>query len=238
MAKKGEGVKKSETRRENAETEYHRLLCEESMQEVGNTAALRLTCFYWSAGERVYYTRAYLLFPLRFIFSQWCCGRLVVSGQKIGQPAEHASNTIHPTHLQLPFVDAGGVDALSTFRLVLFYWVVLFVPSYLFLVSQVRPPFRVFFFYHVKQAGLKLLKDRRLEVALKNVGKLGQELDRLTELLEELGGQVGWRRTIFFFFVCLPAGPFLSKCLQWGHKTVVGQLIMTALHRATALFNV
>ncbi|CBJ28852.1 conserved unknown protein [Ectocarpus siliculosus] len=72
VAKKGQGVKKSETRRENAETEYHRLLCEESMQE----------------------------------------------------------------------------------------------------------------------AGLKLLKDRRLEVALRNVGKLGEELDRLTELLEELGGQM------------------------------------------------
>ncbi|CAN0187038.1 unnamed protein product, partial [Ectocarpus sp. 13 AM-2016] len=71
VAKKGQGVKKSETRRENAETEYHRLLCEESMQE----------------------------------------------------------------------------------------------------------------------AGLKLLKDRRLEVALRTVGKLGEELDRLTELLEELGGQ-------------------------------------------------
>lgn len=34
MAKKGEGVKKSEKRRESAETAYHRLLYEESMHQV------------------------------------------------------------------------------------------------------------------------------------------------------------------------------------------------------------
>lgn len=32
-AKKGNGIEKSERRRESAETEYHRLLCEESMQQ-------------------------------------------------------------------------------------------------------------------------------------------------------------------------------------------------------------
>lgn len=34
VAKKGDGVKKSEKRRESAETEYFRLLCDESMQQV------------------------------------------------------------------------------------------------------------------------------------------------------------------------------------------------------------
>lgn len=34
VAKQGKGVEKSEKRRESAETEYHRLLCEESMQQV------------------------------------------------------------------------------------------------------------------------------------------------------------------------------------------------------------
>lgn len=41
------------------------------------------------------------------------------------------------------------------------------------------------------QAGLKLMKDRRLEVALKAFGKLGNSLERLTERLEELGEKVG-----------------------------------------------
>lgn len=33
-AKKGNGIEKSERRRESAETDYHRLLCQESMQQV------------------------------------------------------------------------------------------------------------------------------------------------------------------------------------------------------------
>lgn len=37
---------------------------------------------------------------------------------------------------------------------------------------------------------MKLLQDRRLEVALKGLGKMGDDLGRLTELLEELSGQV------------------------------------------------
>jgi len=40
------------------------------------------------------------------------------------------------------------------------------------------------------QAELKLVKDRRVEGALKTMGKLGIELERLTELLEELGEKV------------------------------------------------
>lgn len=38
VAKQGKGVLKSEKRQENAETEYHRLLCEESMQQVRKTS--------------------------------------------------------------------------------------------------------------------------------------------------------------------------------------------------------
>jgi len=38
VAKQGKGVEKSDKRRESAETEYHRLLCEESMQEVRGRA--------------------------------------------------------------------------------------------------------------------------------------------------------------------------------------------------------
>ena len=40
---------------------------------------------------------------------------------------------------------------------------------------------------------MKLLQDRRLEVALKSLGKMGDDLGRLTELLEELSGQVRLR---------------------------------------------
>lgn len=43
------------------------------------------------------------------------------------------------------------------------------------------------------QAGLKLLKDRRVEMALRAVSKLGEDLSRVTELLEDLSGQVGGR---------------------------------------------
>lgn len=44
-----------------------------------------------------------------------------------------------------------------------------------------------------QQAELKLLKDHRLDVLLTALAKKGEELERLTELLEELGEKV--RRT-------------------------------------------
>lgn len=44
-----------------------------------------------------------------------------------------------------------------------------------------------------KQAGLELLRDRRLEMALKKVGRLGDDLEQVSELLEELGGKVRTR---------------------------------------------
>lgn len=54
---------------------------------------------------------------------------------------------------------------------------------------------------------MKLLQDRRLEVALKSLGKMGDDLGRLTELLEELSGQVrivctafGVQPGLLFFF--------------------------------------
>ena len=43
----------------------------------------------------------------------------------------------------------------------------------------------------VRQAALILIKDRRLEVALKAFDTLGIELERLTERLEELSQKVG-----------------------------------------------
>lgn len=48
-------------------------------------------------------------------------------------------------------------------------------------------PFFLFFF---SQAGLKLLQDRRLEKALRAVASVGDQLKRLNEIHEELGGQV------------------------------------------------
>lgn len=41
VAKQGKGVEKSEKRQESAETEYHRLLCEESIQQVRGNARKR-----------------------------------------------------------------------------------------------------------------------------------------------------------------------------------------------------
>ena len=45
VAKQGKGVEKSEKRQESAETEYHRLLCQESMQQVrGKCSHARVYC--------------------------------------------------------------------------------------------------------------------------------------------------------------------------------------------------
>lgn len=74
VAKQGKGVEKSERRRENAETAYHRLLCEESMQQVRG----------WFSSD----TRVWLVCFLRL--SDGCC---TPNARAISQ---------HPAHPAMP----------------------------------------------------------------------------------------------------------------------------------------
>lgn len=67
VAKKGHGVIKSEQRRESAETEYHRLLCEESIQQASFT---------------------YLLFLRRGLFLAAIRGCKGVGSDQIGSPGD------------------------------------------------------------------------------------------------------------------------------------------------------
>lgn len=48
------------------------------------------------------------------------------------------------------------------------------------------------YFIFVQQAALVLLEDRRIEVALKGVSKLGHALAAATDGLEDLAGQVSY----------------------------------------------